>query len=184
MRSLWLVCWVLVLACLAPSMAADRIRLSQDMLINLSGQRPAVELVDEQGLAGDPRAGNAQQPKTAYSNGWINAKLYYPLSVVIDLGVVHDLTDVCYFDVEDQGVLTCDYRDGDVWKPLFSGPLSQYRQWANRKVAIATRYLRLTFESPSSLVAELVLYGTARGERASSSPGAASEAIDGLFHRD
>ncbi len=166
MRSLWLVCWAWVLACLAPSMAADRIRLSEDMLINLSGQRPAVELVDEQGLTGDPRAGNAQQPKTVYSNGWINAKLYYPLSIVVDLGAVHDLTDICYFDVEDQGVLTCDYRDEDAWQPLFTGPLSQYRQWVSRKVAVATRYLRLTFESPSSLVAELVLYGTARGERA------------------
>ena len=62
-----------------------------------------------------------------YSNGWINAKLYYPLSVVIDLGVVHDLTDVCWFDAEDQGVLGVDYRDADAWKPLFAGPLSEYR---------------------------------------------------------
>lgn len=170
MRSLWLVCWALVFACLAPSMAADRVRLSEEMLINLSGQRPAVELVDEQDLAGDPRKGDAQQPKTVYSNGWINAGLYYPLSVVIDLGVVHDLTDICYFDVEDQGVLSVDCRDADVWKPLFSGPLSEYRQWTTRKVVVTTRYLRLTFESPSAQVAEVVLYGTARGERTPAPP--------------
>ncbi len=167
MRSLSLACWAFVLVWLTPSMAADRIRLSEDMLINLSGQRPAAELVDEQDLAGDPRSGAAQQPKTVYSTGWINAKLYYPLSIVIDLGVVHDLTDICYFDVEDQGVLTVDYRDTDTWKPLFSGPLSQYRQWVSRKANVAARYLRLTFESPSSLIAELVLYGTPRGGRAS-----------------
>jgi hypothetical protein len=165
MRSVWLTCWALVLVLFVPSMASDRIRLSEDMLINLSGQRPAVELVDEQDIAGDPRAGDAQQPKTVYSNGWINAKLYYPLSVVIDLGVVHDLTEICFFDVEDQGVLAIDYRDADTWKPLFSGPLSQYREWTTRKVAVGTRYLRLTFDSPSSQVAEVVLYGTARGER-------------------
>ncbi len=166
MRSLRLACWASILVWLAPSMAADRIRLSEDMLINLSGQRPAVELVDEQDLAGDPRKGDAQQPKTVYSNGWINAKLYYPLSVVVDLGVMYDLADICYFDVEDQGVLTVDWRDADTWKPLFSGPLSQYRQWVSRNVNVATRYLCLTFESPSSLVGEVVLYGTARGERA------------------
>jgi hypothetical protein len=170
MRSFWLVCWAFVVVWLAPSMAGDRIRLSDDMLINLSGQRPAVELVDEQDLAGDPRKGDAQQPKTVYSNGWINAKLYYPLSIVVDLGAVHDLSDICYFDVEDRGVLSIDYRDADAWKPLFAGPLSQYRQWVSRKVAVTTRYLRLTFESPSSLVAEVMLYGTARGERAPTPP--------------
>lgn len=134
MKSLWLSCSALILVWLAPSMAADRIRLSEEMLINLSGQRPAFELVDEQDLAGDPRKGDAQQPKTIYSNGWINARLYYPLSIVVDLGVVHDLTDICYFDVEDQGVLSVDYRDADAWKPLFSGPLSQWRQWTSRSV--------------------------------------------------
>lgn len=165
MRSLWLMCWTSMFVWLAPSMAADRIRLSEEMLINLSGQRPAVELVDEQDLTGDPRRGDAQQPKTVYSNGWINAKLYYPLSIVIDLGVVHDLSDICYFDVEDQGVLSVDCRDADAWQPLFSGPLSQYRQWTSRRAAVATRYLRVTFESPSSLVAEIMLYGTPRGQR-------------------
>jgi len=166
MRLRWLTCWVSVLVGLAPLMAAARIPLSQDMLINLSGQRPAVELVDEQDLAGDPRKGGARQPKTIYSNGWINAKLYYPLSIAIDLGVTHDLTDICYFDVEDQGALSVDYRDDQAWKPMFSGPLSQYRRWVSREIAVTTRYLRLTFESPSSLIAEFMLYGAARGERA------------------
>ncbi len=174
----WLTCWTAILVWLGPAMAGDRIRLSEDMLINLSGQRPAVELVDEQDLAGDPRTGTAQQPKTVYSNGWINAKLYYPLAVVIDLGVVYDLTDICWFDVEDQGVLTVDYRDADAWKPVFRGPLIEYNKWTTRKVAAATRYLRLTFESPSSRIAEVVLYGKARGypagyagaERASDRP--------------
>ena len=170
MKSLWFGCWVLMLVWLVPSMAAERIRLSTDMLINLAGQRPAVELVDEQDLAGDPRTGDAPQPKTVYSNGWINAKLYYPLAVVIDLGVVHDLTDVCWFDVEDQGVLGVDYREVDAWKPLFGGPLSEYRKWTTRGVAVAARYVRLTFESPSSRIAEFVLYGTAWGQRPAGPP--------------
>jgi hypothetical protein len=154
-----------MLVSVVPMGTGDRIRLSEEMLINLAGQRAAVELVDEQDLAGDPRQGNAQQPKTVYSNGWINAKLYYPLAVVIDLGVTCDLTDICWFDVEDQGVLTVEYRDGDAWRPVFSGPLSEYRKWTTRRVGAATRYLRLTYESPSSQIAEVLLYGKARGER-------------------
>jgi hypothetical protein len=146
-------------------MAAERIRLDPDMLINLSGQRPAVELVDEQDLGGDPRTGDASQPKTAYSNGWMNARLYYPLSIVIDLGAAHDLTDLCWFDVEGQGRLTVDTRDADAWKPLFVDELAEYRKWSSRKAAVSTQYLRLTFENPGSQIAEIVLYGTARGPR-------------------
>jgi len=162
-----LVCWLSALAASISSAAADRIRLDADMLINLSGQRPASELVDEQDLAGDPRTDEAPQPKTSYSNGWINAKLYYPLSVVIDLGAVHDLTDICCFDVEGQGRLTIDFRDADTWKLLFVDELKQYRRWSSPKVAAATRYLRLTFENPSAQVAEIVLFGAARGVPAS-----------------
>jgi len=164
--SISMACWLSVLAGPAPAPAADRIRLNPDMLINLSGQWPAVELVDEQDLAGDPRAGDASQPKTAYSNGWINAKLYYPLSIVVDLGAVHDLTDVCWFDVEGQGRLTVDSREADAWKPLIVDELNEYRRWSSHKTAVSTRYLRLTFENPGAQIAEIAIYGTARGPRA------------------
>ena len=49
---------------------------------------------------------------------------------------------------------------------LFVDDLNQYRRWSTHKTAVATRYLRLTFESPSAQIAEIVLYGTARGARA------------------
>ncbi len=135
------------------------------MLINLSGQRPASELADEQDLAGDPRTGDAQQPQTSYSNGWIHAKLYYPLSVVIDLGALHDLTDIRCFDVEGQGRLTADSWSADGWRLLFVDELAQYRKWSSHRVSVATRYLRLTFENPSAQIAEIALYGKARSAR-------------------
>jgi hypothetical protein len=158
-------CWLSVLAYPLSTSQADRIRLDPDMLINLSGQRPAVELVDEQDLAGDPRAGDASPAKTSYSNGWINAKLYYPLSIVIDLGSIHDLTDVCFFDMEGNGRLTVDARQDDAWNPLFVDDLKEYRRWSSHKAVASTRYLRLTFESPSALIGEVLLYGTAREPR-------------------
>jgi len=135
------------------------------MLINLSGQRPAVELVDEQDLAGDPRTGDASPAKTSYSNGWINARLHYPLSIVIDLGSTHDLTDVCFFDMEGNSRLTVDARRSDAWDPLFVDELKEYRRWSSHKAVVSTRHLRLTFESPSALIGEILLYGTAREPR-------------------
>lgn len=161
-----MACWLSILAGLASATAADRIRLDADMLTNLSGQRPAVELVDEQDLEGDPRTGRAAQPKTAYSNGWMNAKLYYPISIVVDLGAVHDLTDVCWFDVEGQGRMTVESRQDHAWRPLIADELKEYRRWSSHKVAVSTRYLQLTFENPAAQIGEFVLYGTARGPRA------------------
>jgi hypothetical protein len=160
-----MACWLSILAGPASPLSAHRIHLDREMLINLSGQRPAVELIDEQDLPGDPRTGDASQPKTAYSNGWMNAKLYYPLSIVINLGSIHDLTDVCFFDVEGHGRLTVDSRDADAWKPLVVDELNGYRKWSSHRATVSTRYLRLTFENPSAQVAELALYGTAREPR-------------------
>ncbi len=144
----------------------DRVRLNLDMVVNLSGQGPATELVDEQDLSGDPRAGDAEPAATVYTNGWINADLYYPLSVVVDLGVAHDLTDICYFDGQGSGPMTVASRNGDAWKMVCADDLTQYQRWVHRPVQVATRYLRLTFENPGAQIAEIVLYGTACGERA------------------
>lgn len=161
-----MVCWLLALAQSASSQAAERIRLDSDMLINLSGQRPAVELVDEQDLADGPRESNAAEPKTTYSNGWLNARLYYPLSIVVDLGTVHDLAEIRWFDAEGEGRLTVDSREANVWKPLFVDELDEYHRWSSHQTAVSTRHLRLTFENPSAQIGEIAFYGIARGPRA------------------
>jgi len=133
-----------VLAAALTAGAGERVRLESDMLVNLSGQKPAVELADEQDVEGDPRTGQAASPQTSYSNGWMSWQLYYPLSVAIDLSVEHELSDVCYFDVEGNGLLTVACRDDD-WQELFTDELKLYRQWVSREADVTTRYLRLTF---------------------------------------
>jgi len=160
-----LSCLLFILAPCVVTSGAERIRLDADMLINLSGQRPAVELIDEQDLAGDPRDGTAAQPTTSYSNGWMNAGLHYPLAIVVDLGCEHETSDICFFDMEGQARLTVAYRSGDKWTTLFVDELKQYRRWVRHECAVATRYLQLTFESPSAQIAEFLIYGTALGER-------------------
>ena len=158
-----LVCGVVICGWFGTSAAADRILLDRDMVINLSGQRAASELVDEQGLAGDPRQDGAADAETAYSNGWINADLYYPLSIVVDLQAEYALTHVCYFDFQGHGRFTVDCRAEDTWQSLFHDDLKQYRKWVAREVDVATRYLRLTFENPSAQIGELLLYGERLG---------------------
>ncbi len=156
---------VVFMAWLGPSATAERLRLNADMLINLSGQRPATELVDEQDVQGDPRAGSAATVQTGYSNGYQNQHLYYPLSIVIDLGVEHDLTNICYFDIEGNGRLTIASRRADRWRTVFTDELKQYRKWVAQSAELRTRYLKLTFQSPGAQIGEIILYGTPRGQR-------------------
>ncbi len=160
-----IACVLLLFAVVSVAGAAERIVLDAEMLINMSGERPALELIDEQDLAGDPRTGQAAPAETLYSNGWSGAELYYPLSVVVDLGVAHDLTAVCYFDGQGSGPMTVSARNGDAWTMLLADDLTQYQKWVHRPVQITTRYLRVTFLNPGSQIGELALYGTARGER-------------------
>ncbi|MBI1373547.1 MAG: hypothetical protein GC159_12530 [Phycisphaera sp.] len=151
----------------APARAAEptRISLTPDMLINLSGQRTPIELIDEQDAVGDARGKDAAKPKTIYTNGWINRDLHYPMSIVIDLGVAHDLSDICYYDADGDGTLTVDAGPPAAYKTLFTDPLKRYNTWVRREVKVTTRYVRLTFDHPQAKLGEIVLYGTATGPR-------------------
>ena len=61
--------------------AAEVIPLTPDRVINLSGVRPASELIDEQALAGDPLGGKGGAPKTVFGQGWENKDLDCPRNV-------------------------------------------------------------------------------------------------------
>ncbi len=151
--------WVLLgLSPMALS-ADQKLALSADMMTNMSGVCPAVELIDEQEPAGDPKAGAGGAPKTTYSNGFINAKLHYPLAVVFDLGTEHALSDVWYFDANGDGNLRVESWEAKRWKLLVEDGLKNYQKWSGQEVAAKTRYLRLVFDSPQSVLSEFVLYG-------------------------
>ncbi len=154
----------------AAATAQERIPLEPGMLLNLSGQKPADALADEQELAGDPKAGRGGKPATAYTNGWINRDLHYPLAVVVDLGAPHKLTDAFLYDMEGGGKVTIEAGPPGSdppaeWKPLAVDPLAGYMTWNRHPVDVETRYLKLTFADPGAKVGEIVLYGTATGPR-------------------
>ncbi len=140
--------------------AGDRVTLREEMMTNMSGQRPAVELIDEQELAGDPKAGKGGVPKTTYSNGFINANLHYPLAVIFDLGSEVALSDIWYFDANGDGGFRVEAWDEARWKLLCEDGLKQYLTWTGHAVEARSRYVRLVFDSPQSVISEFVLYGS------------------------
>jgi hypothetical protein len=119
---------------------------------------PATMLVDEQGLAGDPRAGAGGAVKTAWMPSWQETD--YPWSTYLDLGTPQRITDVWIHDQEwKSGSFSVSYGAPGAWQVLFTDTLQRNNQWFGRTVDVTTRHLRLTRHSTGSFVNEIVLYG-------------------------
>lgn len=144
-----------ILSLVSLAAAASPIALRPEMLIDLSGRGGLQALVDEQ----DHVAAGTAPPTSKPNRGWQGAQLYYPLPVVIDLQTPHQLSSVRFFDVEGSGLLTVDAWSGDVWQEVCRDELKQYQAWSTHAVDVKTRYLRLTFTTPSAAIAEVALEG-------------------------
>jgi len=141
--------------------ASQKIVLTPEMVINEAGQGDAGLLVDEQTLAGDPRAGQGGKPETVW---YLKQQpVYYPLVALIDLGVEHRLTDVYLYDMHGKMKLTVEYGEPFNFKPLFVDDLGAYMRWNHHRVDVTTRYIRVTAPGQGGRMSEIVLYGTATG---------------------
>lgn len=154
---------VLILLSAMAAAHSGRIAVDRERTVNLGGKGDLYLLFDEQTVAGDPKAGTGGTPVTEYTNGYINQALYYPLESVVDLGAVHDLTDVWYYDINGADSLRIWCGDGTDWTPLVNQTTSSWKAWVGKSVACTGRYVRFWLRSPSAAITEVVLYGTARG---------------------
>lgn len=150
----------------AHGFSGEKITLTPDMMTNMSGVRPALELIDEQELAGDPLTGNGGNPATTYSNGFINQSLHFPLAVVFDFQTERSLTDIWFYDANGDGPLRFDAWDSALkkWSPLCNDDLTNYKKWIGKSISANSRYLRINFDSPNSVISELIVYGAPNGK--------------------
>ena len=132
--------------------ADGQIPLSADMLINLSGQAPVVELIDEQDLGKESDPTKRIHAKSFLSGSWQNKDLYFPKSIDIDLGSEHEFSQMAYFDGQGNGNLAVSFLSKSEWKPIFQNDLNKYLQWVTNEMSVKTRYLQLTFDTPPSAV--------------------------------
>ncbi|MCC9606689.1 hypothetical protein LOC68_16600 [Blastopirellula sp. JC732] len=137
------------------TIAAPPIVLRPDMLNDLSGRSGQAELVDEQNKLADPAYKPTSKPKA----NWQGAALYYPRPVVIDLGQMHQLSAIRFYDVEGNGLITIAARVGDKWQELGRDELKKYNAWSEHPLDVECRYLRLTFATPAAAIAEVALEG-------------------------
>ncbi|WP_417612183.1 hypothetical protein [Owenweeksia hongkongensis] len=139
------------------------IPLKPEMLINLSAQGDATLLINESKKAGDPKkTGKTGIPEGNFFGSY--NKMYYPIRVVIDLGIEHSLTDLFVFDTHNKDTLHIYTGNPKDWKKAGFISLGGYNKWSSLSIGQSTRYLMIEFPSTKANISEIVLYGKALGE--------------------
>lgn len=146
--------------------AQQKIQLNGSMFYNFSTKGDAALWVDEQALANDPATGNGGQPTTIFSPGWVNADIYYPAYVVLDLGRTYALSSLWLFDANDSDSLFIYTGNPASWGNKKSILLNTFNSWREVSLQQTTRFLKFELVGPSTRVAEIVLYGTPVGSPA------------------
>jgi hypothetical protein len=117
---------LMLIASAATDINADWIPLNPDQLINLSGNHPVPELVDEQVAAIGAETGLSFKPTSMPKADWQNMELYYPMQVVVDLQTKHHVRRVAYFDGAGGASFSVDARTDDGWQKLFDDSLDRF----------------------------------------------------------
>ncbi|HEV7298422.1 MAG TPA: hypothetical protein VGN72_03590 [Tepidisphaeraceae bacterium] len=86
---------------------------------------------------------------------------YFPLSVIIDLGAAHQLTDVYLYDTNGKMDFVVESGKPFDWQPLVKDGLGNFKSWNGHKVDVKTRYLRVVATGQGGGMPEIVLYGSA-----------------------
>lgn len=137
--------------------AQSQIPVEPSMVLNVSTWGDASKLVDEQSMAGDPKASAGGTPSTQWLPGWTS--WYYPVSAVIDLKDTYRLTDIYLYDVNGSGNVQFFAGTPFSWDSLFTDEQSGYQVWQGHQVNIDTRYVMVRLSENVSPT-EIVLYGS------------------------
>lgn len=149
--------------CSIPVLGQQKIALHREMFFNFSTKGDVGKWVDEQSLAGDPATGNGGQPSTVFSLGWEDREVYYPAMIVLDLGRLYNLSSLWLFDVNDSDSLFVYTGNPGGWQLKGSLLLNTFNSWRVVTLNTPSRFLMFRLRSPSTRVAEIVLYGSPAG---------------------
>jgi hypothetical protein len=137
--------------------AQNKIPLGTGNIINISTWGNAGLLLDEQDYVGDPSAGGSIVPRTKFSVGYQHWK--YPISVIIDLQGIYNLTDIYLFDSNGSGEIEVYAGTPMDWELLFSYGQNRYNSWAGFQIEAETRYVLLKMYAADVFPSEIVIYG-------------------------
>ncbi|MCP3098245.1 dienelactone hydrolase family protein [Myxococcus sp. K15C18031901] len=163
----------------AALVTSQRLTLAPSML-SPDGVRPTAgayqNLVDEQHLVGDPRAGTGGAPVTTWGNV-VYTESAYPMGFIIDLGQEYDLTEVGVYDTYETGTITFEMGAPGAWVHTLSFESTQWQKWVLKSVQVRTRYVHFA-RSMKGASDEIVIYGSPAGGPPANLPPTVSAGAD------
>lgn len=148
------------------------IPLSPQNLFTAHGQDGAEQLLDEQGIAGNPAENQNASPQTIFEPGYKD--MYLPAQVIIDLKSDHALEDLWYYDMHGKDSIRVYAGGPRHWRPLSAIRTDDFRSWKKAELDDTARFLKLEFGSNQAQIAEMVFYGHDLGRGGSSAAAATS----------
>jgi len=145
----------ILLACTSPTFAQQlRVELKPSMLTNEAEVGDPSGLVDEQREIIGPPAG---KPKTTWE---LNSKYWkqFPFSAHLDLGEEKNLSALWIYDTNGKGDVLISTGKPGQWKEVATYDCGSYLAWAEVKLDVTTRYLRITRKTPGANFSEIAVY--------------------------
>jgi hypothetical protein len=160
-KSNFFFCIVFIFSLNSNAFAQNKLFLNDSNIVNIGIRGNANALVDEQSLAGDPRAGQGFPVYTKFDQTYNS--IYNPSTILIKLFEDHALEDLWYYDTNGKDTIRVYGGDPSSW--LFLGNLvtDSYNQWRSFVIQDTFKFLRLDFRHPQASINEIVLYGEALG---------------------
>lgn len=131
-----------------------RVELKPKMLVNEAEVGDPSGLVDEQREIIGPPAG---KPSTTWK---LNVKYWkqFPFSVYLDLGKEKNLSAIWLYDTNGKGDVVISWGRPGKWNEVASYDCAAYLKWAEIKLDVSTRYLRITRKTPGANFSEIAVY--------------------------
>jgi hypothetical protein len=131
-----------------------RVELKPTMLVNEADVGDPSGIIDEQREIIGPPAG---KPSTAWE---LNPKYWkqFPFSAYLDLGEAKNLSSLWLFDTNDKGDVAISVGEPGKWREVASYDCAAYLAWAEIKLDVTTRYLRITRKTPGANFSEIAVY--------------------------
>jgi hypothetical protein len=155
LASTCLVLFTLVAAGILPASAQElRVELQPAMLVNEAEVGDPSGLVDEQRQIIGPPAG---KPTTTWE---LNSKYWkqFPFSAYLDLGAPKNLSSLWLYDTNDKGDVVVSAGEPGKWQEVATYDCAAYLAWAEIKLDVTTRYLRITRKTPGANFSEIAVY--------------------------
>ncbi|MGB1241039.1 MAG: fibronectin type III domain-containing protein, partial [Chitinophagales bacterium] len=136
---------------------SEKLFLAPSMMTNEMSIGDPSMLVDEQTTAGNPSEGTGGNPTTTWFTNWNPSS--HPANAYIDLGEMHQITQVFLRDYGNKGDFEVSYGSPGNWTLALTDDLKKFQKWKEHNVDLQTQYLRFTRKSGGSNCSEVVLYG-------------------------